>query len=60
MNKYRSVDSYVHCPVVKQARSGQSMKEVEVETRDVVECFSLLVKCFTTEQRTVKASIFVS
>ena len=33
----------VLCSVVKHARCGQSTKEMQRETRDVVECFSLLL-----------------
>ena len=42
------------------------MKEVWEGTHDMVECFSIrlqcakpIPKCFTTEQSTVKASLFV-
>ena len=36
----------VLCSVVKHAGSGQSLKEVQGETREAVECFSLLLECF--------------
>ena len=35
----------VLCSVVKHAGSGQRLKEVQGETREVVECFSLLLEC---------------
>ena len=35
------------CSVVKHAGSGQRLKEVQGETREVVECFSLLLECST-------------
>ena len=37
----------VLCSVVKHAGSGQSTKEVQRETRDVVECFSTLYEYLT-------------
>ena len=37
----------VLCSVVKHAGSGQRLKEVQGETREVVECFSLLLECST-------------
>ena len=45
--------------VLKHAGSVLGTKEALGETWDVVECFSSLLDCFTTEQSTVKASLFV-
>ena len=47
----------VLCSVVKHSGSGQSLKEVQGETREVVECFSLLLECsglFLSDKESVK------
>ena len=58
--------SNVLCSVVKHLGSGRALKK-RGKTLDVVSCFPLhffralpLPACFTTEQRTVEASLFVN
>ena len=57
--------STVFCYVVKHAGSDRAQKKCKGTTRDALECFPHflsalpLPKCFTTEQSTVEASLFV-